>query len=780
MTDVRDAVASFRQDRPDADDVLRTVLAVDADSDAWTFNDVDVGTGVFGELVSRGIVEQKGDGYRLADRAAVEAVVADNSTKAPHTNATDDRSLLETLSHPPISNQTLAGAVLALCLVIAVRLTSILTVYQQDYVVLLANDPYFYRYWLFDFVNATRSPLTVAEGIKIGEPLLVATLQLTTAVLGGTPGVADHVLAWYPIVAAVGSAIAVYAVAQRLTGDRRVAIASVVLLAVIPIHGYRSALGFADHHAFDYLILGITFASVVAFERAEITAAGDLLTRRVWPWTLLAAVGIAAHVLAWNAGALLIVPLAVLAAARALTVVKHRTSIATMAPLLFSTALGGTLAYVVHTTLEWQTINMVVPPLLLAGGVALVTVVAAIAHRLKLGPIPTLFGIIASGTILLVGVTSLLPEFGAELTQEVSRQFLNGERDIAETQSLFDTDLGFIAAPFGYFGLSIFFALPVFVWGSWFGWTRNRGDWLTLSAYAWTFFVFSLAQVRFAGHLALPTAASAGVAFVWLAAKVGEFDAPGTGASASAADERRAWKGLDDDTATNADDRDLRSTVTVLIGLFLLLGGLGAVMTPIGTAALSPTDEAVAATDRMDDYATAQNLTWRDNYVFSEWSWNRMHNGLISGESQSYGYARDNFGEFLSSTNNAAWYDRLRNRAGFVVVSELDNFEDAPDDTIYAQLQREWGVDTHYRVLYAGDDGTKAFAIVPGRVVSGPASGGSVAVSGTMAFDNRTRNVSTTIPVENGMYSVRLSTPGTYTIGNRTVTVTENQTLGGS
>jgi len=780
MTDVRDAVASFRQDRPDADDALQTVLAVDADSDAWTFDDVDIGTGVFGELVSRGIVEQNGDGYRLANRAAVEAAVADAPTGSPHSDPPDNRSLLDSLSLPPISNQTLAGAALALCLVIAVRLTSILTVYQRDYVVLLANDPYFYRYWLFDFVNATRSPLTVAEGIKIGEPLLVATLQLTTAVLGGTPEVADHVLAWYPIVAAVGSAIAVYAVAQRLTGDRRVAVASIVLLAVIPIHGYRSALGFADHHAFDYLILGITFASVVAFERAEITAAGDLLTRRVWPWTLLAAVGIAAHVLAWNAGALLIVPLAILAAARALTIVKHRTSIATMAPLLFSTALGGTLAYAVHTTLEWQTINMVVPPLLLAGGVALVTVVAAIARRLELGPAPALLGIIAGGTILLVGVTSLLPEFGAELTQEVSRQFLNGERDIAETQSLFDTDLGLIAAPFGYFGLSVFFALPVFVWGSWFGWTRNRGDWLTLSAYAWTFFVFSLAQVRFAGHLALPTAVGAGVAFVWLAAKVGEFDAPGTGANAGTADARRAWKGLDDDTTANTDDRDLRSTVTVLVGLFLLLGGLGAVMTPIGTAALSPTDEAVAATERMDDYATAQNLTWRDNYVFSEWSWSRMHNGLISGESQSYGYARANFGEFLSSTNNAAWYDRLRNRAGFVVVSELDNFEDAPDDTIYAQLQREWGIDTHYRVLYASGDGTKAFAIVPGRVVSGPASGGSVTVSGTMAFDNRTRNVSATVPVENGTYSVRLSTPGTYTIGNRTVTVTENQTLGES
>jgi len=778
MTDVRDAVASFRQDRPDADDALRTVLTVDADSDAWTFDDLDIGTGVFGELVSRGIVEQNGDGYRLADRVAVEAVVTGDATESPsNDDSTDDHSPLEALSLPTVSNQTLAGVTLAICLVVAVRLTSLPAVYQRDYVVLLSNDPYFYRHWLFDFVNAARSPLTVADGIKTGEPLFVATLQLTTAALGGTPAVADHVLAWYPVVAAAGSAVAVYAVAKRLTGDRRVAIASVVLLAVIPIHGYRSALGFADHHAFDYLILGLTFASVVAFERAEITTTQDLLTRRVWPWTVLAGVGIAAHVLAWNAGALLIVPLAVLATARALTVVKHRTSIATMGPLLFSTALGGVLAYAVHTTLEWQTTSMVVPPLLLAGGVALVTVVAVLARRLELGPAPALLGIVAGGTTLLVGLTSLLPEFGAQLTQDVSRQFLANNIDTTESQSLFNTELGFIAAPLGHFGLSLFFALPVFVWASWFGWTRDRGDWLALSTYAWTFFVFSLAQVRFAGHLALPTAVGAGVAFVWLVAKVSDFDAPGVGTNAAAAGARRAWKGLDDDAAADADDRDLRSTATVLVGFFLLIGGLGAAITPLGTAMLTPADEAVAATERMDAHAAERNLTWSDNYVFSEWSRNRMHNGLISGESQSYTYAQNNFANFLSSTNNAVWYDRLQNRAGFVVVSELESFQSAPDDTIYAQLQREWGVDTHYRVLYAGDDGTKAFAIVPGAVVNGTTTGETVTVSGTLKFNDRTQPVSTTVPVENGTYSVRISTPGTYTIGNQTVTVTEDDVL---
>ena len=466
MADVRDAIETFQEDRPDATEVLRAVLAVDAEADTWGFEDVDVGTGVFGELVSRGIVEQDGDGYQLADQAVVEAVVTGDTTgqtKRDEDSTTTNGSPLETFHLPTTSKRTLGGAALAICVVIAVRLISLPAVYQQDYVVLLSNDPYFYRYWLFDFVTATRSPLTVSEGIQIGEPLLVATLQLITAVLGGTPAAAEQVLAWHPVAAAAGSAVAVYWIARQLTRDSRIAIASVVFLAVIPAHGYRTALGFADHHAFDFLILGLTFASVISFEKTETTAVSDLRSRRVWPWIGLAGVGIAAHVLAWNAGALLLVPLAVLAAGRALTVVKHRTSAAVMAPLLLSTALGGGLAYAGHTVLGWQTSNMVIPPLLLAGGVALLTTVAALARQQGLGPRSALIGIVVSGTVLLVGSILLLPEFGTELTQEISRQFINDERTIAETQSLFNTDFGFIVAPFGYFGLSIFFVIPVFI-----------------------------------------------------------------------------------------------------------------------------------------------------------------------------------------------------------------------------------------------------------------------------------------------------------------------------
>jgi dolichyl-diphosphooligosaccharide--protein glycosyltransferase len=237
---------------------------------------------------------------------------------------------------------------------------------------------------------------------------------------------------------------------------------------------------------------------------------------------------------------------------------------------------------------------------------------------------------------------------------------------------------------------------------------------------------------------------------------------------------------MDNSEAKQTDGRDLKSTVSVIVAIFLLVGGLGAVMTPARADVLTPERSAITATEEMDTYASTSDLQWRENYVFSEWGDNRMYNAFVNGESQGYGYARANFVDFLASTDTSGWYQRLQGRAGFVVVTELEGFQDAPDETIYAQLQRDWGINTHYRVLFADNDGRKAFAIVPGTVVNGSATGETVTVSGTMEFNDRTQGVSTTVPVENGTYSVRIATPGTYTIDNQTVTVTEDDVLASS
>ncbi len=55
------------------------VLAVDDEQDGWTFDDIPIDSGQFGELVSAGIVEKDGDEYRVADPDAVRAALNGDS-----------------------------------------------------------------------------------------------------------------------------------------------------------------------------------------------------------------------------------------------------------------------------------------------------------------------------------------------------------------------------------------------------------------------------------------------------------------------------------------------------------------------------------------------------------------------------------------------------------------------------------------------------------------------------------------------------------------------------
>jgi hypothetical protein len=103
-----ESVSDILDERPDLEEALRTIKPVDDQSDRWTFDEVSVDSGRFGELVSRGIVESTDGAYRLADPEAVrndetvqrvaEATGGDIHTGRPGTTirnvATDSRGTL--------------------------------------------------------------------------------------------------------------------------------------------------------------------------------------------------------------------------------------------------------------------------------------------------------------------------------------------------------------------------------------------------------------------------------------------------------------------------------------------------------------------------------------------------------------------------------------------------------------------------------------------------------------------------------------------------------------
>ena len=62
---IADAVTSFLADHTDGQRALEAVLAVDSETTTWTFEDIAIDSGTFGELVSRGIVQSR---RRVSDR----------------------------------------------------------------------------------------------------------------------------------------------------------------------------------------------------------------------------------------------------------------------------------------------------------------------------------------------------------------------------------------------------------------------------------------------------------------------------------------------------------------------------------------------------------------------------------------------------------------------------------------------------------------------------------------------------------------------------------------
>ncbi|MFC7197222.1 STT3 domain-containing protein [Halosimplex aquaticum] len=271
-------------DDPDQRAALAAVLEVDDASDTWAFEDVPVDTGRFGRFVDRGVVEETGGGYRLTDPDAVRRAVGNG--RAASGDATESsparpwHRFIEDTDPNEVSTGRLPAVALALAIValfVWTRAYIYPGVFRGRDIVLTANDPYYYRFALERLLAVSGGPfdlttLTQLEGVPgrdgpilagRGEPFYLATLWMGASLLGGDETAAGIVLAWYPVVAALLTAGLVYLVCARIMEDRRVGLVAAVSLALVPGFAFRTSLGFGDHHAFDYVWLMATVASLL-------------------------------------------------------------------------------------------------------------------------------------------------------------------------------------------------------------------------------------------------------------------------------------------------------------------------------------------------------------------------------------------------------------------------------------------------------------------------------------------------------------------------------------
>lgn len=758
-------VRSVLDERPELEPVLEAALATE---EPWTFGDVDVDSGTFGEFVSCEFVEAYKDGYRIVDEQAARSALHENLKETPSSAAGSPLSTVQryTEIQPHSGSKTIVLACLAFSVLLGFRLVSWSAVYRDGAVVLSSNDPYFYRFLVEQLLTDSSGSLgALPTSITNGEPLFVATMWLITKLLGGTSAIAGHVLAWYPVVSALITGLIVYYLATTLTDDPRVGVASVVLLAIIPAHAVRTSLGFADHHAFDYIWLALTLFGLT---RVAIFNAQGFRNhvRSNLCGILLISTGITGSVLAWEAGPLLIIPVGLVILFASLRAVDRNVSpLLAGGPLVIGTAIAVCLTWSAHAVLDWQTVLIISTPALLTIG-SLVTLLAGEFWYQRGFSVVTLGVLEIVGAIVSVLLFSIFaPESWSRLVTAVTEQ-LFARRAIKEVASLLINPTQW----FLLFGLILLFGLPYLGYGTY----RARTDeqWLPVVVYGWYFLGLSAIQARFTGEFSAILAIFAGFGFVHIASWVDLIRPPAS---------------FLDGSITSVQLPDSRRLLSLAF-LFLVLMSLSIALTPIVISQGTVPDGQYEMVLEIDAYSEDHDLSYPQNYVFSNWGDNRMYNYFVNGQSRSYSYARQNYARFVRSNDGSQWYQRLHDRTGFVVTTG-DTVTDNPR-ALGTRLHTAYGARTqvapglaHYRLIGTADDGDyKAFAVVTGAVLNGTATSNErVTVRREVSVDDVTfQYTRQTTANANGQFSLRVPYPGTYQVNNQTATVPESAVTNGS
>jgi dolichyl-diphosphooligosaccharide--protein glycosyltransferase len=816
MTDVAAAVADLVADRPGFEDDLRELLAVDGRQDAWEYEDIPLDSGQFGEVVARGIAVETddGDAYRLADPDAVRAALDGDRTaeaneaveeppggpgeSVPEITLDLDRRRFESLFARDFSSLTTGSILGAFVLLVVFRLVPFPSVFRGEDVVLTLNDPYYYRYWVervaADAGGLVNGPVfrELSRGIVKEEPLFVATLW-ATAELFGTATDAGGILAWYPVLSAVITGALVYLLATTLTDDRRVGVAAVAMLAISPIHALRTSVGFTDHHAFDYLWLILTALAVVVV----IDPDRDLRSPAVWGGALALGVGVGGQVLAWEAGPLLLIPLGLFGAVHVLAALRSdEHPAATGAPLLVGVALGSLITVLAHEQLGWHTTVVTYSPALLFVGVTGLYATAEVVGRLGLDH-RHMAGIEGVGIVAAaVALPNVFPSFAGRFAGRV--EFLLSSPEIAETLSLFAGAFGVLFGPLFRFGFVFFLAIPHLAWFTWRLGSEHRPRWQLVAVYTWFFLLLAVLQTRFAGQLSMFLALFAGLGFVHVLAWVDAARPPLLFDRERSEQSRGSLVGRDSGLGSDERDGDAhrprsvrwpgRRTVVAIAFVGVLVASMGTIMVVSYTDRATVSEEQYRTATTAAEYADAHGLEYPENYVLSDWSWNRMYNYHVNGEARSYGFARNVYEGALAAPPGQ-FYERRSGRVGFVVIRPAAN-PTVTEGSLSAQHRPLFESDAtrlppleHYRVLRV--DRTEPLVLV--RLVQGATIRGQAAPNQTytvatdVELDGETFTFRRTVTTDpNGTYALTVPYPGEYRVDGATVVVSEDDVEGGA
>ncbi|MDJ1431966.1 MFS transporter [Halostagnicola sp. A-GB9-2] len=808
--EVATAAATFREERVDGEETLETLLTVDDEHETWVFDDLPVDSGTFGELVSRGLVTKIDGEYRVSNRTGVRAGLEGEEVVGDGSENDNGFELRAPIAFDPRAALALGGALVVLFFM---RIVNYQSVFQGGEVVSPENDPYYYRHWMEELLSESDGVTDfgviadMPDRAADTRPFTHAANWFFAELGGGGQWAADVVAAWLPVAMALVLGVVVYWLAIVVTDDVRVGVASVILLALTPIHAVYSGIGFLEHRPHQYLWLGVTLVTLawlaVDLESCRESRTEQRTSSRIpglspairahlrSPWTWVAAVvlGIALTVSAhtWGGSVLLFIPAAAYVGFKVAMDARADLSPALAnAPVVLGLLIAGVCSASLHVRWGWHDSFIAIIPMLVFAGALGVIGLGELWRRLEwpVGRLVGLEGVLVAGSVL--AFSYLRPENWATLRARADDVVFR--EGATETASLFALDQAVVQGPLAQLGVQFYVAVVVLGWACWIAYRRYEPAWLLLSTYVAFWLAMATFQVRFAAQLAVPLSVLGGFGLVYLIAwlDVGRLPAPFRERDETTERRRRD---LTADGGTKKPSivlpRDL-STVAHLALIGLIICGMSLVFAPSFAAQTAYDDAQVEATIAIAEHAEDVDREYPESYVLSQWGDNRMHNYFVNGHADGYSYADRNFQEFRTDDDPDGWYDQFEDDdVGYVVLT--DSAGESPDGSAQATLHEELGAGghendglEHYKLLYADDDAT-AFAIVPGATLEGPVEATDhVTVSTEVEVDGETVEYEREVDVgDDGELEVVVPYAGDYAVDGTEVTVDETAVLDG-
>ncbi|AZQ14240.1 hypothetical protein [Halorubrum sp. PV6] len=826
---------AFLDEHPQAEKPLEALVERDARGEPWTFDQIDLDSGRFGELVSRDLATSVDGGYRLEHPDAIRAAIemesdtlddahlstSEQATTRPDpgpAHDTNSDAISNVTTHTSVDPWTTLGLIGTLLTVAVARLVAAPAVFRNGFIVSPSNDTYFFRYWqerlaaradgLFDL-----GLFADMGGAASTRPLAHATNWWITVLLGGVDA-APAVAAWLPIVASVCLGYLVYRTARLLTDDVRVALAAVLFYGLAPVNVVYTSVGFLDHQAHQYLWLGLLVAALTTLgvnvarrdnSDPQATARDHARDARMWFIALALAVAVAASAHVYGGSPLTFVPVAAIVGLRVALDVRHGRSPAyANAPLIAGLALGAVGAVAAHVVLGWHESIAAVTPTLVAGGALVVAGLGELWRRVSLPPLGLIAGEVVVAISGLVTYARLRPSDIDRIWTRADDLFFR--EGISETVSLFSPDFAVVFGPLLQLGLGFYFAIAVLVVATWGVARHDEPGWLVLVCFAWYYTLLATIQVRFAGQLAIMIAPFAGIGLVYLlsvidiARPVVALSQDDESNTTSRPSRHQGDDNVEDGQSITSlavpEKTRLRGYLAATVALVLLFNLL---LVPSLVGQTTYDRAQFDATQAISAHAEQADREYPRNFVLSQWGDNRMYNYFVNGEARSYGYARSNYDQFLTAAHPDDWYNRFQDRVGYIVVTERETTP--PAGSTYTSLYNGLGIGinntaatSHYQLL-TSTEGVQTFAVVPGATieVSEPSSvgaaNGTVTASTTVTVPDSSPEAAsngTTFEyirravVTNGTATIRVAHPGEYQVGSQSVTIPTDAVLSGN